>query len=97
MTIKRPKRLIHGSMTKKRRRLPHRWVVCVANPGYAASLERRKLYRSLMDQRASWGGLIRVIDESGESYFYPSEFFRPIRVTAILEEALRRGARQSKR
>ena len=62
------------------------WVVCVENEGYAASLERRKLYVALADVRASRHKQIRVIDESGEDYLYPEEFFVPV----DLPEAVRR-------
>jgi hypothetical protein len=55
-----------------------RLVVCVKNDGYSVSLERRKLYVSLADAQASKHGQLRVIDESGEDYLYPEEFFVPI-------------------
>ena len=57
---------------KKRTR---EFVVCVANTGYPASLELRKIYEVLPDPDASTHGLIRVIDESGEDYLYPNKFF----------------------
>jgi uncharacterized Ntn-hydrolase superfamily protein len=50
-------------------------VVCVKNKGYAASLELRKLYELVSDEAASKLRQIRVIDESGESYLYPEEYF----------------------
>jgi uncharacterized Ntn-hydrolase superfamily protein len=50
-------------------------VVCVKNKGYAASLELRKLYEVVSDEAASKLRQIRVIDESGESYLYPEEYF----------------------
>ena len=74
---------------KKRTR---EFVVCVANTGYPASLELRKIYEVLPDPDALTHGLIRVIDESGEDYLYPTKFFvrvdlsRPVE-TAILKVA----------
>jgi hypothetical protein len=53
-------------------------VVCVENDGYAASLERRKIYVTFRDTDAEKHALIRVVDESGEDYLYPKAFFRPI-------------------
>ena len=53
-------------------------VVCVKNEGYAASLEKRKIYVVLGDSVAAKHGQIRVIDESGEDYLYPKSFFVPI-------------------
>ncbi len=62
--------------------------LCVKNRGYAASLERRKIYRRLNDIRASRHGLIRVVDESGQDYLYPSSYFVPIAVPKPARRAL---------
>jgi hypothetical protein len=56
------------------------FAVCVRNCGYRASLELRKLYPVLPDSFADEHQMIRVIDESGEDYLYPAEFF--VRVDA---------------
>ena len=53
-------------------------VVCVKNDGYHVSLEKRKIYVALSDDVAAEHGLMRVVDESGEDYLYPREFFAPI-------------------
>ncbi len=53
-------------------------VVCVNNEGYAASLEKRKIYIALRDAEAEKQGLLRVVDESCEDYLYPQSFFRLI-------------------
>jgi len=55
-----------------------RYLICVKNNGYEASLERRKVYRALPNAKAESHGLVRVIDESGEDYLYPAEFFAPV-------------------
>jgi hypothetical protein len=57
-----------------------RYVVCVDNRGNPAALEVRKIYRVITDASAESRGMIRVIDESGESYLYPERFFIPIEV-----------------
>src|SRR5438477_8718391 len=56
------------------------FVVCVSNRGYPASLEVRKLYQSIQDQNASRIHQLRVIDESGEDYLYPEEYFVPVQL-----------------
>ena len=61
-------------------------VVCIDNEGYAASLEKRKIYAALRDPAAEKHGLFRVIDESGEGYLYPKVFFREI----ALPQAIRK-------
>jgi hypothetical protein len=57
-----------------------RFVVCIKNDGYPASLEVRKIYRVLPDDRAGLHQLVRVIDESGEDYLYPEDYFTPIEI-----------------
>ncbi len=57
-----------------------RVVLCVRNESYEASLELRKIYRSVRDAKAEAHGLLRVIDESGEDCLYPADFFVPIEV-----------------
>ena len=52
-----------------------RFVRCVQNEEYPAALELLKVYRVLGDERASRRRLVRVVDESGEDYFYPQEWF----------------------
>lgn len=63
-------------------------VVCLDNDGYAASLERRKIYIVLPDPEADENGLIRVIDESGEDYLYPKTSFSPITLPEPLKKAV---------
>ena len=38
-------------------------VVCIDNDGYAASLEKRKIYVALRDATAEKHDLLRVVDE----------------------------------
>jgi hypothetical protein len=70
-------------------KLPSRQlVVCVKNEGYAASLEKRKLYVTLRDPTAEKHGLLRIIDESGEDYLYPKQFFRSIALPQSVKKAI---------
>jgi len=57
------------------RRGEARFVRCVGNEAYPAGLELRKVYRVLADERAFKRHQLRVIDESGEDYLYPEEYF----------------------
>jgi hypothetical protein len=63
-------------------------VVCVNNEGYAASLEKRKIYVTLRDAAAEKHGLVRVIDESGDDYLYPKMFFRSIALPQSVKKAV---------
>jgi len=66
----------------------HKFVVCVQNDDYPASLEVRKLYRVLSDRDAAAQGQLRVIDESGEDYLYPVGYFASVELSAPVEAAL---------
>ena len=66
-------------------------AVCIDNGKYyLASLELFKIYRILPDARAAEDDHLRVIDESGEDYLYPAEWFVPIDVPEAVEQALLR-------
>jgi hypothetical protein len=51
------------------------FAVCISNKGYAASLEVRKIYRLIPDKAGAKHGLVRVVDEMGEDYLFPGEYF----------------------
>ncbi len=51
------------------------FVICINNDGFEVSLELRKLYQVVDDATASRHGQIRIVDESGEDYLYPEDFF----------------------
>jgi hypothetical protein len=69
-----------------------RFAICLRNEGYSASLELRKLYRVVPDAEAAARGHVRVIDESGEDYLYPAEYFVEVELPHAIEEALVRAS-----
>jgi hypothetical protein len=71
----------------KRQKAESRFVVCVQNEA-CEDLELRKIYQVLPDESAAEDSCIRVIDESGEDYLYPADYFMPIELPQALEEAL---------
>jgi hypothetical protein len=62
-------------------------VICIRNEE-CDDLEPRKLYQVLPDEAAASDGYIRVIDESGEDYLYPQDYFLPIELPESAEKAL---------
>lgn len=64
------------------------FVVCIKNKGYEVSLERRKIYQNLSDPEAAKHRQLRVIDESGEDYLYPENFFAPIKLPQPIRRAV---------
>ncbi len=63
------------------------FVVCIRNED-CEDLEPRKLYRVVPDASAAAVNYLRVIDESGEDYLYPAEYFMPIELSHSLRVAL---------
>lgn len=63
-------------------------VVCLKNDGYDVSLERRKIYVAIPDAVASKHGLVRVLDESGDDYLYPSEYFASVELPISVRRAV---------
>ena len=73
---------------KTRKPFHSQFVICVDNSEYRASLELHKLYPILPDEDAALDGDIRVIDESGEDYLYPAEYFVVIKLPRQSAQAL---------
>lgn len=63
-------------------------VVCIDNDGYAASLEKRKIYVALRDVGAEKHSMLRIVDESGEDYLYPKSLFRSIALPLAVRKAV---------
>ena len=64
------------------------FAVCIKNDGYAVSLERHKIYRVLPDEEASEDHELRVIDESGEDYLFPRDWFMLVELPETLKKSL---------
>ena len=77
-------------MAEKKRSV-RRFAVCVRNVrnrGYEASLERNKIYVVLPDREAEKEGDVRVVDESGEDYLYPADWFVAVEVPKAVQASL---------
>jgi hypothetical protein len=68
------------------------FVVCLRNDGYQASLERRKIYIALPDADAARHDQVRVVDESGEDYLYPADYFAAIELPLHVRKAMQAAA-----
>jgi hypothetical protein len=82
-----------GMSTRKRnsrRRPAPRFVVCIENAGYPASLELHKIYRIKADADAARDGDVRIVDESGEDYLYPAEWFVAVELPRRVKGSLLR-------
>ena len=66
------------------------YVLCIDDGGYPESLEVRKVYEVLPDERAAVNNYIRVIDETGEDYLYPKKYFVSIELPPEVARVLPR-------
>lgn len=64
------------------------FAVCINNSEYPASLEMHKIYRVLPDEDAERDGDLRVIDESGEDYLFPADYFMLLELPAEVQRVL---------
>ena len=72
----------------KRRHPGIRYLLCIKNEGYPASLLVRRLYEQLPDRDSEAHGLVRVIDESGEDYLYPQKLFASLDLPVPIKRAI---------
>jgi len=77
---------------KQKNKPTHKFAVCVNNTDYPASLEMHKIYRVLPDEDAATDGDLRVVDESGEDYLYPAEYFVMVALPQAVEKSLLQAA-----
>lgn len=74
---------------RQRKSARRKFVVCVWNQGYLASLQLRKIYEQLPDPRGEEKGFIRIAeDEDGDSALFPAKYFLPIDLPREIEGAI---------
>ncbi|MCO6456787.1 MAG: hypothetical protein J5I93_15925 [Pirellulaceae bacterium] len=74
-----------------------KFVICVRNDSFPASLELREVYRAISDPEASSHKMLRVIDESGEDYLYPDDCFVAVELPRAAELLFRLRRRRDDR
>ena len=67
---------------------PRHFAVCVRNDEYEESLELCKIYEVLEDPVAAKHGMVRIVDEEGEDYLYPMDWFLAVELPRNVEEAI---------
>ncbi|MBI5079905.1 MAG: hypothetical protein HZB17_01170 [Chloroflexi bacterium] len=65
-----------------------RFVLCIDNKDYEASLIPRKIYEVIPDDQAEQDDFVRVIDESGEDYLYNKNHFMFVELPEEVERVL---------
>jgi hypothetical protein len=72
MARRRSKSRIPGSSRKERK---PQFAMCVRNDQNPAALKLRNTYEVIPDGKATRNHMIRVVDELGEDYLYPEDYF----------------------
>ena len=78
----------HVVEVKTRTLKKNQFALCILNDEYPASLELLKMYPVLKDAFADKHGLVRVVDESGEDYLYPADYFVRLNMRGNLQKAI---------
>jgi hypothetical protein len=71
---------------KTHRKQEIKFAVCITDS--EPDLEMRKIYQVVPDESAEKEGHLRIVDESGEDYLYPANYFVPVEVPKEAEQAL---------
>jgi len=69
-----------------------KFVICIDNSDYPASLEKRKIYEVLPDKDAEKIEHVRIIDESGEDYLFPASCFVDANLSKETRDAVSKAA-----
>ena len=67
---------------------PAQFAVCIHNGDYDVDLIVGKVYRVLKPKRNDRPSDLRVLDESGEDYLYPRDWFVPVELPLKARRAL---------
>ena len=76
---------------KKRQNQTPRFAICI-NTDDSDLLTLRKVYEVLPDESAAKSSYIRVIDNEGEDYLYPADYFVFADFPPAIEQALLRAS-----
>jgi hypothetical protein len=75
----------------KQKNLPPQFAICI-NTDDADLLTPRMIYQVLPDEGAAKSKYIRVIDNEGEDYLYPADYFILFEFPPTVERALLRAS-----
>lgn len=75
----------------KRQNSALKFAVCIQSDD-ADLLTPRMIYQVLPDESAAKSNYVRVVDNEGEDYLYPAEYFMFLDLPQEIERALSRAA-----
>ena len=78
-------------MMAKRKDSTPRFAICIQSDGEDL-LTPRMIYQVLPDESAAKSNYLRVIDNEGEDYLYPADYFVMVELPKAVEKSLLRAA-----
>ena len=69
-----------------------KFVICIDNSAYLASLAIRNIYEVVPDSDATKTHQVRVVDESGDTYLFPASCFIDAKFSKEIREAISKVA-----
>lgn len=78
-------------MATQQRHSQPQFVICIRSDD-TDLLTPRRIYQVLPDDSAAKSNYIRVIDNEGEDYLYPADYFIAVEFPQAVQEALRAAA-----
>jgi hypothetical protein len=66
----------------------NKYLICIKNTDYEVSLELRKLYKLVVGSEFLPKDYVRVIDETGDDYLYPADYFIPVEIPVMFEKKM---------
>ncbi|HUO44495.1 MAG TPA: hypothetical protein VMT94_06230 [Burkholderiales bacterium] len=68
--------------------MKRRFFLCIKNRGYQADLLLGKVYHALPAAPGDKAGWLRIVDDSGEDYYYPEKYFLEVELPAAAQKAV---------
>ena len=66
------------------RKRQRQFALCIRNDS-CEDLQLRRVYQVLQDESAQKADYVRVVDDSGEDYLYPSAYFVAVKLPKLAE------------
>lgn len=76
-------------MSKAGKAVRSQFVICVERGSYRIDLQIGKVYRTAAQEHNDPPEMVRVIDDSGEDYLYPTEWFVAVDLPAKAKRKLK--------
>ena len=74
-----------------------KFVICTRTDEPRADVKPHRIYELIPDSDSESDGMIRIIDESGEDYLYPTGWFQPVVLSTPIQNLITTSVRRNKK